>query len=89
MSENNERRLLGVWIPDAHPSTMALVWRHTGQDGVTFNAEVTRHGNTIDTMQASDLSDLAAKLIASCGPASRSMVKLGVTPTALTNAPPA
>jgi hypothetical protein len=82
MSENSERRLLGVWVPDAHPSTKALVWQYTGQNGVTFGAEVTRYGSTIDTLQASDLSGLAAKLIASCGPARKSMVRLGVTPTA-------
>lgn len=79
MPGNHERRLLGAWLPDASPSTMALVWRFKDADGATFKARITRYGETIEEIEASNLDDLATKLTARCGPARKSMVKLGVT----------
>lgn len=80
MSANPERKLLGAWIPDASPSTIALVWRSATPEGTVFMARVTRYGKALGELGASNLDELAVKLIAACGPARKSMVKLGMSP---------
>lgn len=80
MSDFANRKLLGGWYPERNRSISGLVWQFSHAGRTMFSAEISRGGETIDTFQARSLEKLAEQLIAKCGPARRSMVRLGVNP---------
>lgn len=74
----SRRQFLGGWIPEARHSTLALVYRVRAADGVSYVAQVIRADRNAEVLHSSSLEGLASQLIQQCGPAPKSMVRLGI-----------